>query len=89
MWFGKLCSGGLVRRLVVQSHQLLRLQRNRCVRPAVVVAELDLVNAGSPILYDGANLAADQSFSWQILKQRYYGKHFDVCHNKFFISYGT
>lgn len=63
---------------VMQAHQLLGFQRKQGVRPAVVIAELNLVNAWSPVLNNSANLAADQSFPRQVLKQRYFGMHFHI-----------
>src|SRR5580704_647655 len=73
-------SGGLMAWRVMEAHQLFRLQRNHSVRPAVVITELDLVDARSPVLNDRANLSADQPFARQILKQRYYRMHFNFCH---------
>ncbi len=54
-------------RLVVQPHHLFCLQSNHGVRFAVVIAELNLVDARSPGLYHGANLAADQTMFGQVL----------------------
>jgi predicted RNase H-like HicB family nuclease len=57
----------LMNRFVMQPHQLLGLQCHHRVRPTVVVAELNFVNARSPVLNHSADLAADQSLVGQIL----------------------
>ena len=43
-------------RLVVEAHQLRRLQCNHGIRPTVSIRELDLIYAGHPALNDGAQL---------------------------------
>jgi hypothetical protein len=45
--------------LVMETHQLLRFQRDHRIRFAVVIAELDFVDTRSPVLDNRANLAAD------------------------------
>jgi hypothetical protein len=41
------------------THQLFRFQRDRRVRFAVAIAELNLIDARSPAFDDSANLAPD------------------------------
>ena len=65
----------------MKSHQLFRLQCDHGISSPVVIAELNLVYAGSPALDDSANLTADQSFSRQVLKQSDYGMHLEICHH--------
>src|ERR1035441_7789553 len=53
----------LVNRLVMQPHQLLSLQRDHGIGPAIAIAELNLVDTRSPVLNYRSNLTAHQSRS--------------------------
>jgi hypothetical protein len=69
-----------VDRFVVQQHQLAGLQGNHRVRLSLIVAELDFVDIGSPILHHGAHLTADQTLLREILDKRYDGMNINLLH---------
>jgi hypothetical protein len=75
-------------RFVMQPHQLFVLKRRHRVRPAAVIAELNLEDARSNSLNHRANLATDQAVLRQVLQQCNNGKHLNVGHGELF-SYST
>jgi hypothetical protein len=66
---------------VIEAHQLLGLESNHCVRPTVVIAELNLIDFRIPVLNYGADLASEQTFRWEVFEQCDYRKGFNVRHN--------
>jgi hypothetical protein len=72
----------LVDWFMMQSHQLLSLQRNHGIRSAIAIAELNLVNARYPVLDHSSDLTAHQSLLRQVLDQRNYGVHLNSGHDK-------
>ncbi len=65
---------------VVEDDELVGAQGECGVRATVVIAELDLEDAGSKRLHDGPDLAPAESPLRQFFKQRNDGEGFDGFH---------
>jgi hypothetical protein len=65
---------------VMQSQEVMRLEREGGVGPATVVAEFHLENFGTEDLDNGTNLPADQSGFGLVVHQSDNGKEFEIQH---------
>ncbi len=61
-------------RLVAEAHELIRTERQRCIRAAGVIAEFDFVDFRRQSLYDSADLAPKEPFCGNILQQGRHGE---------------
>ena len=66
--------------LVMQAHELIGGERQRRVRPSIVVAEFDFVDSGRKVLDDCADLTTEKSFFREFLCKSHDGQHLNLGH---------
>lgn len=71
----------MTRWFVIKAHQSIGCERNRGIRPAIVVAKLDFVYSGRQVPNDGTHVATQESFLRNLLYKRHSGQHIEFSHH--------
>jgi hypothetical protein len=73
-------------RLVIETHELFRAERERSVGLAQVIAKLNFPNVRRQCFYNRPDLATAQTRCGYVLKQSHYRKQVDFSHNRTLIQ---